>query len=176
MQNRYTSDQDTTYLSQIQCTWIVVITLTKASIWCKIMGRLANSTNGLGRVNVKGRRRVPKPSLNEHEYYTWSMQWTFTVLVDWTTTAYLRYEQTTPLELSGKQHAMHLTCVRLCTSLLFLHLNSSMGFTNRDTHLLQEWVLSYSSVVGRPTRLNFILIVKPFLRTTQTPLHSRSHV
>lgn len=36
-------------------------TLAKFSIWCKIIGLLANSTSGLGKVSVRGRSRVPKP-------------------------------------------------------------------------------------------------------------------
>lgn len=34
-------------------------TLTAASIWCVMMGRLANGTRGFGTENVRGRRRVP---------------------------------------------------------------------------------------------------------------------
>lgn len=39
----------------------IMLTLTRASIWCRIMGLLAKSTKGLGTDNVRGRRRVPKP-------------------------------------------------------------------------------------------------------------------
>lgn len=35
--------------------------LLRTSIWWMIIGLLANSTKGFGHVNVKGRRRVPKP-------------------------------------------------------------------------------------------------------------------
>ena len=102
------------YYSSTVCHWLhesqLLLTLTSASIWWRIIGLLANSTKGLGRVRVNGLKRVPKPLLLCSLLESPCVYWVFVMPHEITTTCVTEYNyaQVSFCLTSHKNQCFHL--------------------------------------------------------------------